>query len=272
MAMLAAADLLDRIITYCRQSRMAETTFGRRAVNDGKLVARLRNGRSVSLDTAARVEAFIADHPANGAGNGAPAPALTLSPRPAMDLPPEQNFRFFDNRHVFGTPGHGEARLGATPVELGGAGDVLSGDAPGDAGEADRPALFGDVEAEAQGDARRAWRRFEADERECRARILAHDCALARKRQSGRLHRSLADEGNLDRRGFERGLARHLGIRHARDFHDQSALAPLGRRDPLERQIGKEQDQHRLRLFARDHAVDIDPCLAELGGVAGRAR
>ena len=31
MAMLAAADLLDRIITYCRQSRMAETTFGRRA-------------------------------------------------------------------------------------------------------------------------------------------------------------------------------------------------------------------------------------------------
>jgi len=69
MAMLAAADLLDRIITYCRQSRMAETTFGRRAVNDGKLVARLRNGRSVSLDTAARVEAFIAGHvhmPAHG--------------------------------------------------------------------------------------------------------------------------------------------------------------------------------------------------------------
>src|SRR6187401_896569 len=99
MAMLAAADLLDRIITYCRQSRMAETTFGRRAVNDGKLVARLRNGRSVSLDTAARVEAFIADHPANGTGNG--APALTPSPRPAPELPPEQNFRFFDNRQKY---------------------------------------------------------------------------------------------------------------------------------------------------------------------------
>ena len=101
MAMLAAADLLDRIISYCRQSRMAETTFGRRAVNDGKLVARLRNGRSVSLDTAARVEAFIAGHPANGAGNGAPAPAVTLSSRSAMELPPEQNFRFFDNRQKY---------------------------------------------------------------------------------------------------------------------------------------------------------------------------
>ena len=101
MAMLAAADLLDRITSYCRQSRMAETTFGRRAVNDGKLVARLRNGRSVSLDTAARVEAFIADHPANGTGNGAPAPALTLSSRPALELPPEQNFRFFDNRQKY---------------------------------------------------------------------------------------------------------------------------------------------------------------------------
>src|SRR4029453_17988437 len=44
---------------------------------------------------------FIAGHPANGSGNGAPAPALTLSSRPALELPPEQNFRFFDNRQKY---------------------------------------------------------------------------------------------------------------------------------------------------------------------------
>lgn len=39
---------------------MAESTFGRRAVNDGKLVARLREGKRITIDTLDRIQAFIA--------------------------------------------------------------------------------------------------------------------------------------------------------------------------------------------------------------------
>jgi hypothetical protein len=64
---MTSADLLSRVTAYCRDARMAETTFGRRPVNDGKLVSRLRNGRTVSMRTAERVEAFVADNPIGGA-------------------------------------------------------------------------------------------------------------------------------------------------------------------------------------------------------------
>ena len=36
--------LLDSIADFCRRTGMAESTFGRRAVNDGRFVARLRDG------------------------------------------------------------------------------------------------------------------------------------------------------------------------------------------------------------------------------------
>ena len=36
--------LLDSISSFCRANGIAESTFGRRAVNDGKFVARLRDG------------------------------------------------------------------------------------------------------------------------------------------------------------------------------------------------------------------------------------
>ena len=36
--------ILSQITDFCRLSDMAETTFGRRSVNDGKLVHRLREG------------------------------------------------------------------------------------------------------------------------------------------------------------------------------------------------------------------------------------
>ena len=39
---------------------MAETTFGRLAVNDGKFVARLRAQGNITFATAERVRAFIA--------------------------------------------------------------------------------------------------------------------------------------------------------------------------------------------------------------------
>ncbi len=52
--------LLHDIADYCRRARMAESTFGRLAVNDGKLVSRLRIGGRVTTDTVDRVRAFIA--------------------------------------------------------------------------------------------------------------------------------------------------------------------------------------------------------------------
>ena len=41
-------DLLQEISDYCRKTGLAESTFGRRAVNDGKLAARLRNGGRIT--------------------------------------------------------------------------------------------------------------------------------------------------------------------------------------------------------------------------------
>ena len=63
--------LLRDIAEYCRRARMAESTFGRLAVNDGKLVSRLRLGGRVTTDTVDRVRAFIAREP-QPAVNGAP--------------------------------------------------------------------------------------------------------------------------------------------------------------------------------------------------------
>jgi SAM-dependent methyltransferase len=89
--------LLRDIAEYCRSARMAESTFGRHAVNDGKLVSRLRLGGRVTTDTVERVRAFIAREP-GPAVNGTPP----LAPLPASGpAPTAQNFRFYDNRQKY---------------------------------------------------------------------------------------------------------------------------------------------------------------------------
>ena len=65
-----AESLLGEIERYCRQSNIAESTFGRQVVNDGKLCARLRDGKDVTLDTAQRIRDFIEAHPPERSGNG----------------------------------------------------------------------------------------------------------------------------------------------------------------------------------------------------------
>ena len=62
---MTAQELLAQISDYCRRTGVAESTFGLRAVNDGKLANRLRNGGRVTTHTVDRVRAFIG---ANGAG------------------------------------------------------------------------------------------------------------------------------------------------------------------------------------------------------------
>ncbi len=100
------ASLLDNISEFCRQSKMAESTFGRRAVNDGKFVSRLRAGARITPETLARVNAFLSEN--GGQEIEAPEDLLHLirlnEPRPAA--PPSsksvsKNFRFFDNRQKY---------------------------------------------------------------------------------------------------------------------------------------------------------------------------
>src|SRR6266480_3161102 len=54
-----AQELLSEIADYCRHTGLAESTFGRRAVNDGKLTARLRNGGRITTETLDRIRAFM---------------------------------------------------------------------------------------------------------------------------------------------------------------------------------------------------------------------
>ncbi len=108
-----AQQLLDEISDYCRQTGLAELTFGRRAVNDGKLAARLRNGGRITTDTLDRIHGFMAAHPAQAARPAvierarelrampaaAGAAAVPAAPLAAGD--PARNFRFFDNRQKY---------------------------------------------------------------------------------------------------------------------------------------------------------------------------
>ena len=64
------SELLEEIEAFVRDHRMAETTFGRLAANDGKLVGRLRAGKGITTRTVEKVRAFMG---ANGGANEAGA-------------------------------------------------------------------------------------------------------------------------------------------------------------------------------------------------------
>lgn len=52
-------DLLSRIEQHCQTRGISESTFGRYVVNDGKFVARLKAGGSMTLKTLDRVETAL---------------------------------------------------------------------------------------------------------------------------------------------------------------------------------------------------------------------
>lgn len=60
-------DLVEQLITeieeYCRLSHTAKSTFGLRAVNDGKLLDRLKDGKGITLASVNRIREFMLDHP-----------------------------------------------------------------------------------------------------------------------------------------------------------------------------------------------------------------
>ena len=72
--MSLALELLREIDAFVNANGMAETTFGRLATNDGKLVARLRGGKGITTGTVEKIRSYIRD---NGPG---PAAALSSSP------------------------------------------------------------------------------------------------------------------------------------------------------------------------------------------------
>jgi hypothetical protein len=125
-----AQELLQEISDFCRQTGLAESTFGRRAVNDGKLASRLRHGGRITTETLDRIRSFMANNrhtaarptviarspdqlpparpiappsplpaPMIPAASAAPAAVPAAVPPPGQD--PQRNFRFFDNRQKY---------------------------------------------------------------------------------------------------------------------------------------------------------------------------
>jgi hypothetical protein len=99
--------LIEEIEGFCRRRGMAESTFGKQVVNDGKFVGRLRDGKRVTTATVARVRRYL--HERDG---GSPRIAATAS-RAAMEARVEHAmagaqqgdkqtaFRFYDNRQKY---------------------------------------------------------------------------------------------------------------------------------------------------------------------------
>src|SRR5262247_3763200 len=116
--------ILQEISEFCRTRGLAESTFGRRAVNDGKLASRLRNGGRITTDTLDRIRAFMAENRgeissrpaliprahefplptpaalAAPAGIALPVPRIAVPAKPG-EPDPQRNFRFFDNRQKY---------------------------------------------------------------------------------------------------------------------------------------------------------------------------
>jgi len=107
-----AAELLQEISDYCRKTGLAESTFGRRAVNDGKLTSRLRNGGRITTETLDRIRTFMTTHidregarPMIIERSGRPSTPAFVPPAPPVPIAdnddPQRNFRFFDNRQKY---------------------------------------------------------------------------------------------------------------------------------------------------------------------------
>ena len=106
--------LLADIEAFCRVQGIAESTFGRQVVNDGKFVGRLRDGKGVTTATVVRVhrhilENFPDDQAATpvraAAGNGSTMAMSRAVPGSERDAPSESStkntFRFYDNRQMY---------------------------------------------------------------------------------------------------------------------------------------------------------------------------
>ena len=119
--------LLTDIENFCRSYDMAETTFGRQAVNDGKLCQRLRTGKGITINTVHKIQDFIRkkttlsnplsltpdaatriNRPAHGSESQSPSSSSEKNDVAVDDSSPNENpsskkrpFRFYDNRQKY---------------------------------------------------------------------------------------------------------------------------------------------------------------------------
>lgn len=93
---MEAEILLREIDAFCRTHTLAESTFGRLAVNDGKFVGRLKNGGKVTTSTVERVRAFMSKNV--GADLNLVLKTLNGKSNTERGL---TNFRFYDNRQKY---------------------------------------------------------------------------------------------------------------------------------------------------------------------------
>jgi SAM-dependent methyltransferase len=105
------ASLIAEIEAFCRQAGVAESTFGRRVVNDGKFVGRLRDGKGVTTATVAKVRSYLTKQNKSAAesqkGNmidqAGPAGGGegNAAPNGGQDEKKKSAFRFYDNRQKY---------------------------------------------------------------------------------------------------------------------------------------------------------------------------
>ena len=99
--------LIQEIEAYCKEAGIAESTFGRQTVNDGKFVGRLRDGKGVTTATVAKVR----KHLENEQKSSSAKPPKPQRATPIKTLPTEKEqaphesekteFRFYDNRQKY---------------------------------------------------------------------------------------------------------------------------------------------------------------------------
>ena len=106
----ASMNLLEEISAFCKTENIAESTFGKRAVNDGKFVARLKDGARVTPETWGRVAGFLEKNgwqtlqqPEPGSLHLLPVagPGTVEDVVHKGDGSKSRNFRFFDNRQKY---------------------------------------------------------------------------------------------------------------------------------------------------------------------------
>ena len=106
------ASLIAEIEAFCRQAGVAESTFGRRVVNDGKFVGRLRDGKGVTTATVAKVRTYLADQITSAADTLISHPQAAACRGPSLqggdaglgggqDAKKKSTFRFYDNRQKY---------------------------------------------------------------------------------------------------------------------------------------------------------------------------
>jgi hypothetical protein len=98
--------LIEQIEAFCRAEGIAESTFGRQAVNDGKFVGRLRDGKGVTTTTVARVQKYIVRQGGTASTDandqvGQAAGTSKVQPSGTKKTSGKAAFRFYDNRQKY---------------------------------------------------------------------------------------------------------------------------------------------------------------------------